>query len=244
VAMERARRQLLTARQRLAAMWGSSRPTFDSVRGDIDALTPIPTMENLLSRLSQNPELARWATEVALRNAQLDVAKSKGIPDLTVSAGMRHFAETTDLAGVAGVSVAIPIFDRNQGEIRKSRFEVLKALNDRHAAEVRVRTALEEAYQSLSTAYETAVTLKAEVLPGAEEAFAVANKSYTEGKLPYIDVLDAQRTLFEARGQYTDALTEYHKAVAEVERLIGDRLGGDTASGPATQPATQKGTNP
>lgn len=224
-ALERARRQLISARQRLAATWGSTQPTFDSVSGDLDTLAPIPTRENLLARLSQNPDLARWSTELALRRAELAVAKSKSIPDLMVSGGVRQFAETDDVGGVAGISIAIPIFDRNQGDIRKSRFDMLKSLSDRQAAATSVRAALEEAYQNLHTAHEVAVTLRTEVLPGAEEAFSVTNISYSEGKLPYIDVLDAQRTLYEARSQYTDALVEYHKAVADVERLVGEGLG-------------------
>ena len=223
-ALERARRQLLSARQRLVATWGSTQPAFDSVSGDLDRLTPIPTRESLLARLSQNPDLARWCAEISLRHAELAVARSKSVPDLTVSGGVRHFAETSDVGGVAGLAISIPIFDRNQGEVRQARYSVLRSLAERQAAETRGRAALEEAYQNLSTAYETATTLRTEVLPGAEEAFSVTNASYTEGKLPYIDVLDAQRTLHEARGQYIDALVEYHKAVADVERLIGERL--------------------
>ena len=225
-ALERARPQLLSARQRLAATWGSAQPMFDSVSGDLDTLAAIPTMENLLARLSQNPDLARWSTELALRRAELAVAKSKSIPDLTVSGGLRQFAETDDVGGVVGISIPIPIFDRNQGDIRKSTYDLLKSLSDQQAAATRVRAALEQAYQNLFTAHETAVTWRTEVLPGAEEAFSVINISYSEGKLPYIEVLDAQRTLYEARGQYTDALVEYHKAVAEVERLVGEGLNG------------------
>ncbi len=249
-AMERARRQLLAARQRLAATWGGTSPVFASASGNLDMLTPIPTKENLLARVSQNPDLARWSAEISLRRAELAVAKSRSIPDLTISGGVRQFADTGDTGGVAGVSMPVPIFDRNQGDIRKAHYEILKSLTERQAAETRVRAALEEAYQNLSTACETATTLRAEVLPGAQEAFAIASRSYTEGKLAYIDVLDAQRTLYEARGQYTDALVEYHKAVADVERLIGQRLDEQhvppvketrtTAQGAATRPSREK----
>ena len=240
-AMERARRQLLTARQRLAATWGSSQATFDSVSADLETLRPIPAQENLFARLGQNPDLARWATEISLRRAELAVAKSKSIPDIAVSVGARQFAETDDVGVVAGISLPITIFDRNQGDIRKSRYDALRSLAERQAAETRVRAALGEAYQNLSTALDTAVTLRDEVLPGAEEAFSVTNKSYSEGKLPYIEVLDAQRTLYEARAQYTDALVEYHKAVADVERLVGERLSGSPATESTIGPAIQKG---
>ena len=50
------------------------------------------------------------------------------------------------------------------------------------------------------------------------------SEGYRFGKFGYLDVLDSQKTLFEAKGQYLDALADYHKAVADVERLIGEPL--------------------
>ena len=225
-ALGKTRGQLASARQQLAATWGSPKAQFESVNADLETLAPVPAKEALFARVAQNPDLARWTTELNRRRADIAVAKSRSIPDLTVAAGARRFSEDGDVGAVMGVSIPIPIFNQNQGEIRKSRMEMLKALADQRAAQTRIFSALEVAYQDLSTAHNTAIVLRDEVLPGAESAFSITNISYTEGKLPYIEVLDAQRTLYEARGQYTDALIEYHKAVADVERLIGERLVG------------------
>jgi cobalt-zinc-cadmium efflux system outer membrane protein len=89
---------------------------------------------------------------------------------------------------------------------------------------VRIRTALHQAYQELSTAFVEASTLSNDVLPGAQIVFDAENEGYREGKFGYLDVLDAQRTLFDVKGQYIEALVRYHKAVATVERLIGESL--------------------
>jgi outer membrane protein, heavy metal efflux system len=70
------------------------------------------------------------------------------------------------------------------------------------------------------------------VLPGAQRAFDAASEGYRQGKFGFLEVLDAQRTLFEARGRYLEALAAYHKAVAEVERLIGEPLGAVAADTP------------
>ena len=80
------------------------------------------------------------------------------------------------------------------------------------------------AYQALSTAFVEATLLRDEMMPGAQSAFDAINEGYRQGKFGYLEVLDAQRTLFEARGQYLEALAAYHTAVAEVERLIGEAL--------------------
>jgi len=84
-----------------------------------------------------------------------------------------------------------------------------------------VRTALGEAFKELSTAYAEAVALKKEVLPGAQAAFDAAGEGYRLGKFNFLDVLDAQRTLFKAKEQYIMSLAAYHRSAAEVERLVG-----------------------
>lgn len=61
-------------------------------------------------------------------------------------------------------------------------------------------------------------------MPAAEQSFAANELGYSEGKFSLLEVLDAQRTLFEARGQYLESLASYHQARAEVERLIGASL--------------------
>ena len=61
-------------------------------------------------------------------------------------------------------------------------------------------------------------------MPGARRVLEATSEGYRQGKFSLLDVLDAQRTLFEARGQYIEALATYHKAVAEAERLIGGEL--------------------
>ena len=76
----------------------------------------------------------------------------------------------------------------------------------------------------LASAHGAAVSLRDEVLPAARQAYAAASESYKEGKLGYLDVLDAQRTLMDARQSHVDALITYHKAVAVVESLIGTGL--------------------
>lgn len=224
IELDRVQRQSGATRKRLAATWGSIRPQFEGVEGDLSSVSPIPTLEFLAQRLSQNPELARWAVEISQRGAVIALERSQAVPDLFISGGVRRFRDTNDNAFLVGVTIPLPIFNRNQGRILEAEHRLRRAEEERRAAEVRVTTALAEAYRALSTSHAEVRALEANVLPGAESAFEAVNEGYRLGKFGLLDVLDAQRTLFGSRAQYLSALRGYHQAVAEVEGLIGEPL--------------------
>lgn len=233
---ERAMLALEAARKRLAATWASATPRFDRVEGDLDQIAPLPSLASLAERLARNPVLARWAAEMAQRQALVRVEQANAIPNITISGGYRRLNETDDNALLFGVSVPLPLFNRNQGSIAEARHRLAKAEAEQRAAEVRVTSALSDAYKALATAHTEAIALKANVLPAAQSAFERINEGYRLGKFGYLDVLDAQRTLFDARARYLQALTDYHKAVAEVERLVGEPLVTGQTNGPRQEP--------
>jgi cobalt-zinc-cadmium efflux system outer membrane protein len=221
---QQARSSHEAAKKRLAALWGSTAPIFEGVSGSLDTTAPIPSLEALAAQVQKNPDIARWASEMDARQAQVEVARSRAVPDLTVSGGVRYLNETKETAFVLGLSLPLPLFDRNQGGILEAHARLSKAELERRAAAVRVSTALADAYQSLASAATEVATLQNEVLPAAEEAFQATQEGYRLGKFGLLDVLDIQRTLFESRGRYLEALATYHKAVADLERLSGAEL--------------------
>jgi cobalt-zinc-cadmium efflux system outer membrane protein len=64
--------------------------------------------------------------------------------------------------------------------------------------------------------------LREEILPGAQSAYEAAGKGFEAGKFSFLDVLDAQRTLFQAKTQYVRALGDSHRAAADIERIVGE----------------------
>ena len=83
---------------------------------------------------------------------------------------------------------------------------------------------LVRAYQALSNSHTEATELDNNILQGAESVFEASRTGYREGKLNYLHVLDAQRTLFEVNSQYIDALGAFHIAKTDVERLVGSPI--------------------
>jgi cobalt-zinc-cadmium efflux system outer membrane protein len=224
IAMGRARRELDTSRKRLAASWGGTAPVFKEAGGDLDAVGDVPRIDELSARLGDTPELARWSEEVALGQESLALAKAARIPNVGVSAGISRFEEDGAHAATIALSLPLPLFDRNAGGILAAQYQATRAVCEQRAARVRATADLVDAHNRLETAQAEALTLKAEVLPGAQQAFDAAQKGYREGKYGHLEMLDTQRTLNEAKTRYLDVLAAYHRAVADVERLTGTPL--------------------
>lgn len=224
--LEDARRELAAARLSLAATWGSVSPSFESAEGELAPPQAPPPFEVLAGRVSANPDLARWNVEMEERRAAVALAASERIPDLTAAGGLRRFHGGDASALTLGVGIPLPLVNRNQGGIREARQRLAQADFERRAAEVSARTLLGITYEGLLRTYRETTTLRDELLPEAERAYAMTSESYRRGLIRYLEVLDAQRTLFELRGREIAALADYHRTVAELERLVGEPLAG------------------
>lgn len=224
IARGQAARDLTAARIRLSSMWGNPEPDFERVVGDFGGIHPLPALKSVTDLIERNPDVARFASEMALRKADLSLAKAERIPDPILSAGPSRFNELGETAFRAGVSIELPLFNRNQGAIKEARYRIRQVEAGSRAVRVEVRQQLASTYEMLAAAYEAATTLKTDVVPAATETFEATEEGYREGKFDLLTVLDAQRTLFEATNQFVDAAQTYHQARAEVERLIGTPL--------------------
>lgn len=225
IALLKSQHKLDAAKAALAGAIGLKDVRFTKVTGKLGVeLKPLPPLNTLLVQVKQNPDIARWEAKLAQGKAHVDLAKAKAVPDVAVSLGLQRFNEQDDYAGLIALELPLPIFDRNQGEILEKRFELSQAKSRKQAEIVRVRTDLREAYQQLKAARKTVLALRKTTLPAARQAYQGIRTAYRQGKLPLLDVLDAQRTLFAIESRFVEALAEYHRSAARIERLIGQSL--------------------
>jgi len=221
IEFDRAGKNLISARHQLASTWGSSNPAFEKVAGGLYDISPVPSLEELVDLIPQNPDILRWQTEKERSRAALELEKAKATSDITLGGGLQYFDEGDDSAFVFGLSIPFPLFDRNQGNIQQSMYMLEKTEEQRKGVEAKLQAALAEASTKLSSSFSEINIIQSDVLPLAKSAFDAASQGYRQGKFEYLVVLDAQRTFFEVRARYIEALTGYHKARADVERLIG-----------------------
>jgi len=129
------------------------------------------------------------------------VERSKSTPNITVSAGVVNNQELGLNQALLGLSVPIPLFDRNQGSLQEAISRQYQAQDKLTALKTQLSTKLAEAHARLSVAKHSVASLREEILPGAQSAFDAANKGFSAGKFNFLDVLDAQRTLFQVKSK-------------------------------------------
>ncbi|MBI2898554.1 MAG: TolC family protein [Planctomycetes bacterium] len=181
-----------------------------------------PPLETLL-KLDAHPLLAAAAKDRDAAELRIALAKAERFPDigLEVTGGVDPDGEAIVQGGLR---VPLPLFNRNQAKIAEAEIRLRQA-------DLRIRQArndlilrLTEAYRNLTAAQERVTAYTEEILPKARQALDQTNEGYARGKFGYLDVLDAQRTLAEAKSVHAAALAELNYAAVELEKLTGTNL--------------------
>jgi len=213
--------ELQSARQTLAALWGEPELGYAAVQGDIELVPTRASAAELAKDLDSSPGLLVGRIEVDRRKALVDVERSKGMPDLTVSVGAKRDNEVGRTQAIVGVSIPLPFFDRNQGATYEASKRAEKASDDLQLMRIRLLTELQHASNQLAVARTSALSLKSTVLPAAQQAYDAATKGFEAGKFGFLDVIDAQRSLLQARTRYLTALSTSNQAATAIDRLLG-----------------------
>lgn len=221
---KQALQELETARKIVASFWGNVQPKFMRAEGRLETVTDIPEIDDLQQELVHNPQLARWEKEIARDKAALELAKSEALPDISVGAGVKRFNESDDNALVFGVAIPLPISDRNQGGRMEAAYNLFKSYEEQRAVRIEVMNQFNQIFTELSVSLNKIKGLRASILPGAREVFNASREAYTEGKIDYLNVLDAQRTFFLSQKEYIETLASYHKAKTDMEGLVGQAI--------------------
>ena len=203
--------QLMSARQKLALFIGSDDPELSAVRQDILSLPALAAdAQSLDERLA--------AAERDAASARVRQAQAEGVPDITASGGVRNFRESKDTAFIVGVSIPLPVFNRNRGNIDAARAEGEAAEAQLAQARLDTRFSRRDAELMLSAANERVSALSGVGLFQASEAARVAEIGYQQGKFTLIELIDAQEALTSANLKLIEAELDRARALAALGR--------------------------
>jgi cobalt-zinc-cadmium efflux system outer membrane protein len=219
---ERTKSALSSARRELAILMGETTAKFAAVSGRLDVTGHPPSFNVVISAIEANPQLVRWTAVYAQRNAELLLARLKPYPDVRLAAGWRHFNETNDDAVRLTLSVPIPVFDQNQGNILSAQESLAKTRAEREANRNTLIVVAGRAYDSLQGALRELSILRELAIPKARAAADAISEGYGQGRYTLLEVLDAQASLAQALLRQQEAQQNFHVAVATIEGLVGN----------------------
>lgn len=209
--LEAARAEERASRATLAALFGVT-DSPESVTGELFE----PQTATMAARQALEVRLAeaeRTAAEAAV-GQELAAARL----DPAVGLGVRHLRESGDVALVGGVSLPLPIFDRNQGNIAAARAGVRAADANLASAIATADVRTQNALVNLEAARARVTALEGAAVPEAAEAQRLAQLSYREGRATLLELLDAQEAYRNAQSALGDARLAQALAAAELSR--------------------------
>lgn len=216
-----AERALARARLALAASWGSQEVDFSQVEGELARLPDLPGLGEVEAALDLAPAVAGQRLATGLRGNELAQARADRIPDPALTVGWRQFRESDDNAMIFGIAIPLPVFERGGESLAAANHRLSSALARAQADHHQLRASLHVAWQELADARAAAEVLGEQVVTAAAEGFAVAEFGYRAGKFGLLELLDAQRALFEARQRQLSAQAASHLAAVELRRQLG-----------------------
>ena len=209
------------AYRKLAASVGVEDLTITRVVGDLDLPLPDYRIDAVRSYIvGVHPELR--AAQVAVEHAKLNLrrAEVQPIPNVTVGSGYTYQGQNRSSDWDVGVSVTLPLWDKNQGNIQAAHAQVGAATKQVEHVENDLVNRLATAFSSYESARKRSERYKTSVVPRAQRTYELSRKAYQGGQFEYLRVLQAQRAMAEANLELVRSLGEMWQAASEIAGLM------------------------
>ncbi|MGR3176848.1 MAG: TolC family protein, partial [Candidatus Anammoxibacter sp.] len=220
-----AERNMFNATRRLQTVMGA-------IGTPLQKLVPVPVtdvphlkLEKLEELLLENcPALQAQKSVVNLSLIKVKEAKRKMIPDINFSVGYKRLSATDDDTIQAGISLPLPFFNRNQGNIIEAKELSYKAKYDEVAIRNELLLQLDNAFSMYASTRELVRSFIDSIIPQAEESLKISKLGYEHGEFDFLEVLDARRTLVTANASYLKVLNDLFTSMTEIERFVGVKI--------------------
>ena len=235
-----ARSELETALLRIRTLIGAdvTEPLRLAPQSDRPPRLDLGLSELTEKALSDRPDLQAARIGERIGTARLSLARAQAAPDITPSVRFSRAKIFTDLpasagGGIAnnldnelkfGVSIDIPVFNRNQGGIASAAGEQIQAVRTREFLEATIRRDVAVAYGQYRAAAEKLVLYTTQILPRAEANLQTVRAAYNAGEFSVFEVVNEQRRLNENVTNYNRALEEYYTTLTALEAAVGAAL--------------------
>jgi outer membrane protein, heavy metal efflux system len=223
---EKARNRYIAAWRNLAVVAGVPNMPSTPLSGDLQDGLPVLSWDDTLGRiLSESPQIAESQSGIARAQAALNRECAQQIPNIDVQAGLQYDNATRD--NIAGVQVGIPIplFNRNQGNIRRAQADLSEARAEIRRVELDLQQRLAMAFEQYQNARCQVEKYAGDILPNAQKSLDLTAAGYRQGEFDYVTLLTAQRTFFQVNLAYIESIRDLRSATVAIEgNMLSDSL--------------------
>jgi len=198
--------------------------SFTSLEDSTESVFELPDFNSLVLQLGNNPNLKRYEREYQKQQAVINYEESKAVPDINISAGYKRLNEAKANTFLIGASIPLPLFDRNQGSIQEAMIRYDQKKIEKESIENKLRLNLGVLYKRFKSLLNISEQLKNNSIPKAHEIFNIIKEGNQSGRFAILDVIDAERTLFELQNQYLTVIGEIQIVKSEIEGLISKEI--------------------
>jgi outer membrane protein, heavy metal efflux system len=192
------------------------------VAGSFD-YEPMKTgLEDLQSAaLKTRPDLQAALQGVAAANSQFQLQKANGKRDVTGQINYTHLGYLSQISLFG--SMQLPIFDRNQGEIKRAGFAITQAQEQQIYAKGQVLTDVRDAYEGWQSNDQIVGLYRSGYLDEAQQSRDISEYAYKHGAASLLDFMDAERNYRATQLGYRQSLASYLQALEQLREAVGTR---------------------
>jgi cobalt-zinc-cadmium efflux system outer membrane protein len=219
----RAKNGLLVAKSRLNTLTGGALGRQFSITGDFQSPRSDMDQDRIIAQaLEQHPIIRRLTKIAEQAEHTVRLERESRVPNVSVQ-GQYH-REAGDESVTAGLSVPLPLWYRQQGEIETALGTKHRADAERLRAQNELEQAITQYAQDVRTAQDQLQVFESGLLKQAEQTLTVARTSFRQGAASLLDVLDAQRIYRQSLLEYAQARADLSAALTRLERVTGTAL--------------------
>lgn len=213
------------ALSRFRAYLGLSAETMPQL-APLEPFGPIPALQQLQANLPKHAALlsARYQFEAA--RSDVNLARAERMPDPTVTLFRERDilnGRRQDVTGI-GLSISVPLWDRNSGRIDEARAQVIQTQSEQQALERDLGSRLQQSHLHLNHLVQQGEHYRTRVFKPAQKVFDLTRKAYASGEVEILSLIDANNTYFDARERYLELLQEAWLEAAELRLAAGRAL--------------------
>jgi outer membrane protein TolC len=188
-----------------------------------DGLPPVDSLRS--QAVAQRPDLRALADRVRAELASLGLARQEFYPDFEATAAYDTImgnGPTRDLAPQVGIRLNLPVRKvRRYGAVAEAQARVAQRQAELNKQTDQVSFQVQEAYEQVRESEKTVRLYEKTILPAARKNIEAARSGYESGKIPFLSLVEAQRNLVELQDRSYEAVADYFRRRATLERAIG-----------------------